>query len=55
MLGEMSEAMDKLNDTFDQVNGKIGEFVQTKDNCIVKVILYLSITAVVLLLLLIFV
>ena len=55
MLKKMSQNMDKLNATFENVNNKIGDFVQTKDNCIVKTIIYLSVAAVVMLLLLIFV
>ena len=51
----MSTSMDKLQHTFEQVNNKIGEFAQTDDNCVVKVIFYLSVIAVVLLVLLIFV
>ena len=55
ILKEVDKNMDQLSATFDHMNTKIGEFAQTKDNCIVKVIIYLSVAAVVLLLLLIFV
>jgi hypothetical protein len=55
MIKDLHKGVDKLNATFDNVNHKIGEFVHTQDNCVIKTILYLSITAVVLLVLLIFV